>query len=109
MDDLTKYRISGLTKFDRIELKDDSNFHFEENTVPDDSHGELTTLSAYVVVSGISALAAFLIRKHRNEEFHEEVEEIKPDGSVTRRVVKWKKESADPPEASVIKQIRGQL
>ena len=105
----TLYRISGLTKFDALELQADPAFRVEENSVPDGTHGELTTLTAYVAVSGIAALAAFLLRKHHGEEFVEEVEEVKADGSIKRHIVKWKKDSTEPPDASVIKQIRGQL
>ncbi len=109
MNSETQYRVSGLTKFDALELRSDPAFRIEENPVPEGAHGELTTLAAYVTVSGIAALASFLLRKHEGEEFVEEVEEIKPDGSIKRHIVKWKKESTDPPEASVIKQIRGTL
>jgi hypothetical protein len=104
-----EYRISGLTKLDALELTGDPSFRLQENSIPDGTYGELTTITAYVAVSGIAALAAFLLKKHNGEEFVEEVEEVKPDGSIKRRVVKWKKSSTEAPDASIIKQIRGQL
>lgn len=105
----TEYRVSGLTKLDALELASNPAFRLEENHVPNGAYGELTTITAYVAVSAISALAAFLLKKHHGEEFVEEVEELKPDGSITRRIVRWKKNSTEAPDASVIKQIRGQL
>jgi hypothetical protein len=109
MPNETEYRLSGLTKLDALELRDDPAFRLEENKIPGGNFGELTTVTAYVAVSGISALAAFLLRKHHNEDFFEEVEDVKPDGSVKRRVVKWTRKSSEAPDAEVIKQIRGEL
>ena len=104
-----EYWIAGLTKFDALELKKNSAFRVTEEQVPNGAYGELTTITACVTVAGISALAAFLLKKHNGEEFFEEVVEVKPDGSTKRRVVKWSKESSEAPEASIIKQIRGDL
>jgi hypothetical protein len=106
-----EYRVFGLTKLDALELRSDPAFRLEENKIPDGNYGELTTITAYVAVSGITALASFLLRKHRHEDFFEEVEEVRPDGSVKRRVVKWTRKSSEgtSAEADVIKQIRGEL
>jgi hypothetical protein len=105
----TTYRIRGLTKIDRKQLEKEPSIQFIEEPTPAGTHGELVTLSAVVTVSAISALAAFLLKKHRRESFEELIEEIGSDGSVKRRVVKWSKESSEAPDAAIIKQIRGSL
>jgi hypothetical protein len=100
------YRISGLTKIDQLELATDPTFILEEASVPSGTHGEVITLTALVAASAVTALGAFLLRKHEGESFEEVIEEVHPNGTIKRHIIRWKHDSAEPPDASIIKQLR---
>lgn len=101
-------RVRGLTKLDKKQLSD-PGITFTEETLDDHAHGEVVTLVAIVTTSAIGALAAYFLRKHRGESFEETVEEVRPDGTIKRRVVKYSKSSSEAPDAAVIAQLRGSL
>ncbi len=102
------FRIRGLTKLDQRQLSD-PGITFTEERLDGHDHGEVVTLVAIVASSAITALAAYFLRKHRGESFEESVEEVRADGTVKRRVVKYSKSSSEPPDAAVLRQLRGPL
>jgi hypothetical protein len=106
MADMT-VSVSGLNNFDKLELQSTPGVRFEEVQVPQGSHGELTLLTAYFAMTALTALASYLLRKHDGESFEESVVVTYPDGRQEERHVKWNRDSTAPPEAEIIKQIRG--
>jgi 2-methylaconitate cis-trans-isomerase PrpF len=100
-------RLEGLTKLDVLEIERRPDVRFEEATIPDGSHGEVTVFAAIFAMSALATLAAYLLRKVNNESFSEVVVITHPDGRTERRTVKWQKGSAEAPEAAIIRQIRG--
>jgi len=107
--DETKVSISGLTKYDVLELQGTPGIEFEEVKIPEGAQGELTLLTAAFAMSALSTLAAFLLRKHDGASFEETVVIRKPDGQTEERHVKWKRDSSSAPEADIIRQIRGSV
>ena len=100
-------RLSGITKLDRLELDGVEGVQFEETKIDADAHGEVTLFTAMIAMAAVSALAAYLLRKHNMEDFEEEVEIVHSDGRVEKRRIKWTKSSTEAPEADIIRQIRG--
>lgn len=99
--------VSGLTTLDKLELEGTPGVTFEEVDVPPSSQGELTLFTAYFVMTGLATLAAYLLRKHDGQSFEETVIITHPDGRREERRVKWNRTSTAPPEAEIIRQIRG--
>lgn len=101
--------ISGLNKFDQLELEGTPGVRFEEVQVPPGAQGELTVVTVYFAMSALTALAAYLLRKHDGETFEEKVTINYPDGRSEERWVKYNRNSSSAPEADILKQIRGPL
>ena len=99
-------RIEGLTKFDTLEIGRHSDVTFEEASLPEGSHGEVTVFAAIFAMSALSALAAYLLRKHNNKSFEETVEIQHPDGRREKRTVRWSSSKSEAPEADIIRQIQ---
>ena len=99
-------RIDGLTKLDKMQIGTVPGVSFEESTIPDGSHGEVTVLAAVFTLQALATLAAFVLRKQNNESFSETVEIQHADGRKEKRVIKWTKDSAEAPDASIIRQIQ---
>jgi hypothetical protein len=104
-----RFRLRGLTKIDVAELEGSTGIVIEEETIPVGAHGEPTTFALLVTLAGISALSAYLLRKHEGQSFEEIGEIVHPDGRVERRIVRWSANSVEPPDSSLIKQIRGDI
>jgi hypothetical protein len=103
----TTVRIEGLTKLDMLQIGKPDGVRFEEAKVPDGSHGEATVFAAVFTLNALALLGAYLLRKWNYESFSETVTITHQDGRVEKRTVKWSKESAEAPDAAVIRQLRG--
>jgi hypothetical protein len=101
-----KIRLTGLTKFDRRDLGDAPGMEYQEATLDTGQHGEVATLTVMVTMALVSTVAAYLLRKHGRQSFEEDVEIVHPDGRTERRHVRWRAESAEPPEPAIIRQIQ---
>jgi len=100
-------RISGLTKLETKELEKEPGIRFEKDAVPEGSHGEVILFVAIFSMSALTTLAAYLLRKHENKSFEETVEVVHPDGRVERKVIRYKHDKTQAPDAAIIGQIRG--
>jgi len=107
MTDQISFRISGLTKLDRLELQETPTVTFEEVTLPMNVHGDVITYVALFGMPALSAIAAYLLRKHDGESFEEVVEEIRPDGTIYKRSIRYSRDATEAPDASIIRQIQG--
>lgn len=101
--------IQGLNKLDFKEMQNIEGIRFEEQIVPEGSHGEVTLFTAIFAMSALTALAAYLLRKNENQTFEEIVEIHHPDGRIEKRVIKWNSSKSEAPEADIIRQIRGPI
>jgi hypothetical protein len=108
MSDMT-VSISGLNNLDRLEIGTQSGVRFEPVEVPRGAHGEMTLLTAYFAMTALTALAAYLLRKHDGQSFEEIVVITHPDGRREERRIKWNRTSTAPPDAEIIRQIRSPL
>src|SRR5262245_44404721 len=105
-----RLQIKGLTELDKADLERQlatAPVNFEEAQTATGAHGELATFIAIIAVSH-AALAAFSIwvcRRSRAEEYEQEYELVHPDGRIERKKIRIVRNSSDPPEAGVIKQI----
>ena len=106
MDDKLVY-VHRLTKLDFKELENTEGLRFEEQTVPDGSHGEVTLFTAIFSMSALLTLAAYLLRKHEYQTFEETIEIHHTDGRIEKRTIKWNSKKIEAPEADIIRQIRG--
>jgi hypothetical protein len=104
--DEPKIRLTGLTKFDRRDLGERSGIQYEEAKLSAGEYGEVATFTVLITMALVSTAAAYLLRKHGRQSFEEEVEIVYPDGRIEHRRVRWRAESAEAPEASIIKQIQ---
>ena len=102
-------RVSGLTKLERLELAEFDGVDFSEEALNGDAHGEVTVFTALIAVSAISALAAWLLRRHDYQRFEETVEVVHADGRFERHAIRWEGRSVQAPEAELVRQIRGDL
>ena len=102
-------RISGLSKLDSKEMQNIEGIQFQEQMVPEGSHGEVTLFTAVFAMSALMTLAAYLLRKHDKQSFEETVEITHPDGRIEKRTIKWNSVKSEAPEAEIIEQIRGPL
>ena len=107
MHEDVQIRLPGQTKVDVFELKEVPGLKIEKQEIPASTYGEPTTFVVIVTLAAISALSAYLLRKHNGETFTEVVELIHPDGRIERRTVHWEKNSVEAPDSALIKQIRG--
>ena len=105
--ELQKIRLTGLSKFDRLDLGENKGIIYAEADIEEGAQGEVTLFTATVTMALISTIAAFLLRKHNQQSFHEDVEIIHPDGTVERRHVRFDSQSSEAPEADIVRQIRG--
>jgi hypothetical protein len=99
--------VSGLSNLDRLEVGSQSGVEFEEQPIPPGAQGELTIFTAYFAMSALRVLAAYLMRKHDGASFEETVTISHPDGRREERHIKWQRSNTAPPEAELIRQIRG--
>jgi hypothetical protein len=97
--------LEGLSKLDKLELE--RLIRFEANPVPQGTHGEAVLFTAYFAMTALTALAAYLLRKHDYKSFEETIVIEHPDGRKERRTVKWNSSKSEAPEADIIAQIRG--
>lgn len=109
MSDVTHYRLSDLNRFDKLELEKNPLFDLTPIELAPGRQGEPVLFTAVVVVTAISALAAFLLKKNRGKTFEEEIEVILADGTTIRRRVRYKESSSEAPDAEIIRQIRGDV
>lgn len=107
MPEDVEIRLPGQTKRDVIGLKEVPGLKIQKQEIPGDTHGELTTFVVIVTLAGISALSAYLLRKHNRRSFTETLEVTHPDGRIERRTVHWDQNSVEAPDSAIIKQIRG--
>jgi hypothetical protein len=103
-------RISDVTKLEERELRDKLDpdvVSFEEEEQGEDTHGEIATATAIVIVSlaALRVLAIYLVKTRDRDRRTKRVEVTKPDG--TRRVVEIviDTSSSKEPEADVLKQL----
>jgi hypothetical protein len=102
-----EFKLHGLTKLDTRELGKSPGVRYEESTVPEGSHGEVTLFTAIFAMSALTALASYLLRKHNDQSFEETVDVSYPDGRREKRKIRWKSTSREAPEAEIVRQIRG--
>ena len=98
-------RVAGLTTLDKEEIDGSPGVTFKQIAVPKGAQGELVTFTAIFAMSALATLAAYLLRKHNEEEFEEVVEMVYPDGRTERRTVRYRGKKVEPPEAAIIRQI----
>jgi hypothetical protein len=107
-------RVRGLTSLDKVDLErqlasttGELEAKFEEEPSAAGTHGELATFIAVVAISyaAIAAFSIWVCRRSRAEEYEQEIERFYPDGTVERYRIRIVRNSSDPPEAGVIKQI----
>ena len=101
--------IAGLNKLDQLDLEGTPGVRFEEIEVPPGAQGELTLLTAYFAMTALTALAAYLLRKHEGEAFEEDVTITHPDGRIEVRRIRYKADRSAPPEADILRQLRGPI
>lgn len=104
-----KIRLTGLTKFDKAELGDRPGIEYQKAELEAGQHGVVDVFTATIAMALISTAAAYLLRKHNETSFDEVVELEHSDGRIERRVVRYRTGQSEAPEASIIKQIRGDL
>jgi len=86
-------------------LSAEQGVELEKEEIPDGALGEPVTYTLAATSIALIAVAGYLYRKSKGESFEEHVEIHKPDGSIEKRTVKWKKSEKDAPKSEVIKQI----
>jgi len=103
------YRIQGVTRLEMLRLKSTEGLQFEPEPVPPGTYGEPATFVMVVTVTGILALAAYLLKDREKKEEFAEVEEVRPDGTrlVKRVRLKSSSEKAGKEIAAILEQIRG--
>ena len=104
------YELHGLTQGERFELANlasGGSVSFVDESVPEESAGEIALATAIVIgsVVGLKALAQFLLWRHHGESFEETIEVTRSDGSKIKRRVAWRKGKADDPEDGLVKQL----
>jgi hypothetical protein len=104
-----KIVLHRLTKFDQHDLGHAEGIEYAEAALDPSLQGEVVLFTAIVTMSLISTVAAYLLRKHNRNVFEEEIEIRYPDGTVQTRRIRWNADSTEPPEAALIRQIRGDL
>jgi hypothetical protein len=109
MGDDRKIRLFGLTRFDRRDLGEVEGIEYQDSPLAEGAHGEVAIFTAAVVMSALSAVAAYLLRKHGGQSFEEDFEEIYPDGRVVRRTIRYRAHNSQAPEADIIRLIRGDV
>lgn len=109
MSELTQIRLGGLTKFDKADLGSDPGIVYEESELDSGQHGEVTVFTVMLTMALVSTFAAFLLRKHNEQSFEEDIEIVHPDGRIERRKIRWRANSSEAPEASIIRQIQAGL
>jgi hypothetical protein len=105
----TTYKLSGLTKLDKLEYEGTDGITFSEDPLPGDKLGEPVTLSVVVTVAALTTLASILAGKYHRKTFKETVEVHYPDGRIEHRVVEWSDTLKEPPDADLLRQIRGEI
>lgn len=106
-----KLQISGLTQLERIELEEflsPEALQFEERSMDDDSHGDLGTTIAIVIVSvaALKALTAWLLSTRQGQSFRQTVVIKYPDGSEEERTIEYNNDSSEAPDAKILEQFQ---
>jgi len=109
LSDEVTFEIGGLTRIDALRLRDRDGVTLREAALPQGTYGEPITFTMVVTVTALSTLAAYLLRKHQSEEFHEEIIINHPDGRQEHRSAHWTKSATEAPEPSVVKALMGSL
>lgn len=101
------YEVTGLTRIEAERVRLHTGVTVTPVPIPDGAYGEPVTFTMVVTLTGLSALAAYLLRKGDDQEFREEVTTIHPDGRRETRRVHWRRSTTEAPESGVIKAIQG--
>ncbi len=104
-----RIKIPDLTKLDQLELQRQlgaDEFQIEEPEEGGQTHGELATATAIVIVSlaALRVIAVWLSKSHRSATYKRTVEVISPND--TKRVtIQYDGKSDEPPDADVLNQL----
>jgi hypothetical protein len=99
--------LRGLRKFDTRDLGAGAEIEYRESKLEPEAQGEVVLFTAFVAMSAVTAVAAFLLRKHDSEVFEEDIEIQHPDGRVETRHIRLTRDHVEAPKAELIRQIRG--
>ena len=97
--------VFNIPEPEKKDLDGDTGISFEPEEIPAGAAGEPLTFTMIVTVAGIALLASYLLRKHRGESFSETVEVKKPDGTIEKKTIKWKKASSEAGKTDIVKQL----
>jgi hypothetical protein len=109
MADELRVRLHGLSKRDKLDLGEKPGIEYTETTLRTGAQGEVTVFTVMVTMALIQTVAAYLLRKHDNTSFEEEIEIVKPNGEIERRRIRYRSDRAEPPDKQLLEQIRGPL
>jgi hypothetical protein len=103
-------RLQDLTRLDQLEISKQlpsDSLRFESEPHSRDTHGELATVTAVVVVSVVAlrVLAAYLMKKSNRKSFKKSLEIIKSDGTRQIVTIEYNDASSEAPEAEILKQL----
>src|SRR5438045_9444160 len=106
----TTIRIPSIGKGDQLILAQyvgQDNVTFEEQSVPEGTHGEIGMLTAILIMSSISlkGYIGYLIYKHHGETFEEEIELETPSGGRLKRRIRYRKSEGESAEAALAKEL----
>jgi hypothetical protein len=109
-DQAIEIRIPNLTRLDQLELSrtlGDNGVRFEAAQGTGDTHGELATLTAAVIISlaSLRVLAVWLAKKHDRRTFKATFDVVNRDGSRRAVTVESSSASTEAPDAQVLKQL----
>jgi hypothetical protein len=101
-----KIRLTGLTKFDKLDLGEGPGVEYQESELDAGQHGEVTVFTVVLTMALVSTLAAYLLRKHGGQSFEEDIDIIHSDGRIEKRRIRWRANNSEAPEAAIVKQIQ---
>jgi hypothetical protein len=101
--------ISGLTKLDRLELEkliSPENVAFEASEIDDSLHGEISTLTAIVILTPavLGAIGLWITRNRRKLVIKQQKESIGKNGEVKREITEINLDSTET-NSDVVKEI----
>lgn len=100
--------LHGISKQEKTQLESEKDLSFKEEPIPAGSFGEPVTFAVIATIAGISALAAFLLKKNHRKSFEQKIEIVKPDGTKEIKTIKFKESSSEPTAEipGIVKQIQ---
>jgi hypothetical protein len=109
---VTELRVSGLTRLESLDLRrrfPDLEITFDETPGGDAKHGELVTIAVLALgVTGVKALAAWIMKDRSSATVEKTIEIVEDDGSTRTETLRLDLAQSTT-EAEVVKQLAGLL